>query len=336
VTTPPPNEWFRLVASWSRELLSATDRIHYLITERHQPTQGGYREALLRRLLRRVLPDRFRVSTGFIYRWDEQPSRQLDIVIWDAQNHSALLEEGEFIILTDEAVAAIIEVKSSLPASELRDALDLLSPDWWINWRFTPESSLTGRPQQVTNVPFRAIFAYRSRSSGKNATARFVFKELASFYRQQFGADARRAFEEHMGDNLWWTNMIDVICFAYGPQIEQTSVMVDCDDGNTYSAPGFASYAGDLPGENSTQDNISVGRPCMNLLRTLTRWPENAAARETLRSPAITTDPGVCCFGRFPGTPQRLRVWGVDVPPEILWYPDPPLWEVSRDEAMPS
>jgi hypothetical protein len=86
------------VASWSRELLSATDRIHYLITERHQPTQGGYREALLRRLLRRVLPDRFRVSTGFIYRWDEQPSRQLDIVIWDAQNHSALLEEGEFII----------------------------------------------------------------------------------------------------------------------------------------------------------------------------------------------------------------------------------------------
>jgi len=125
MTTVPNDNWFRLLASWSKELLSATDRIHYLIGNRHQPTKGSYREALLRRLLRRVLPDRFRVSTGFIYRWNKPPSRQIDVLIWDAQQHSALLEEGELAILTDDAVAAIIEVKSTLDADELRDALDL-------------------------------------------------------------------------------------------------------------------------------------------------------------------------------------------------------------------
>src|SRR5713101_7162440 len=128
MTTVPNDNWFRLLASWSKELLSATDRIHYLIGNRHQPAKGSYREALLRRLLRRVLPDRFRVSTGFIYRWADDPSRQLDVLVWDAQRYSALLEEGELAILTPESVAAIIEVKSVFSTSELRDGFELLSP----------------------------------------------------------------------------------------------------------------------------------------------------------------------------------------------------------------
>jgi hypothetical protein len=332
VDRQPPDEWFRLLASWSQELLSATDRIHFFIGERHQPTKGGYREALLRRLLRRVLPDRFRVSTGFIYRWNEPPSRQLDVVIWDAQNHSALLEEGEFAILTAESVAAVVEVKSILSAAEMRASLELLSPNWWVNWRYRPEDSTVGLPQQATNVPFRAIFGYGTPHKDADATAGLVFRELSSFYRR-FGNDAKPALEHTYGGNLWWSNMIDVVCFAYGPQIEQTSVLVDCDDGKGYSAPGFASYAGHLPGEDSIHENIAVGRFCMNLLQTLSRWPENEAARETLRASAATTDPGVCCFGQFPAVPRRLRVWGQDVPPETLWYPDPPLWMVDPAEG---
>jgi hypothetical protein len=59
-----------------------------------------------------------------------------------------------------DAVTAMIEVKSTLTPSELRDALDLLSPPWWINWRYAAESSLTGLPHRVPAVPFRAVFAY--------------------------------------------------------------------------------------------------------------------------------------------------------------------------------
>jgi hypothetical protein len=306
MTTTPNNEWFRLLASWSKELLSATDRIHYLIGNRHQPTKGSYREALLRRLLRRVLPDRFRVSTGFIYQWNEQPSRQIDVLIWDAQQHSALLEEGDLAILTADAVAAIIEVKSKLTAPELRDTLDLLHPDWWINWRDPSEYSRHGLPQQVPDVPFRAVFAYNSPHTDVGTATSTIFSELASFYRQRFGDDAQRALE-HRGNHLRWINMVDSICIADGPQIEQTHVTIDCD-GGSYEAPGFVAYEGHLIGES-----ISVGRFCMYLLESLTGWAGGEAARVTLRAPAPTARPGVCCFGRFPGTPQRQPFQGVAI-----------------------
>ena len=75
--------------------------------------------------------------------------------------------------------------------------------------------------------------------------------------------------------------------------------------------------------------SLSVGRFCMNLLHSLIGWPASEAARATLRSPALTTAPRVCYFGEFPCAPERLRVWGEDVPPNTLWYPDPPLWTVG-------
>jgi hypothetical protein len=323
---PAPNEeWFRLLASWSEELLATTDRIHYLIGNRHQPTKGSYRESLLRRLLRRVLPDRFRVSTGFIYRWNEQPTRQIDVLIWDAQQHSALLEEGELAILTADAVSAVIEVKSILNATELADALDLLSPPWWVYWRHTPETSCRGLPQQCPIVPFRAVFAYSDGCAEVDATVHSVFSGLASFYRQRFGDDAERAIAQR-GNSLEWTNMVDAICIADGPQIEQTCVRVDYDKGTHKEAPGFAAYSG-----HPTGQQISVGRFCMYLLDRLTGWGQAEAARVTLRSPATLATSGICSFGRFSGTPSRLRLWGQDVSLDRLWYPDPPLWNVTMD-----
>lgn len=325
---PPPEEWFRLLDSWSRELLSATDRVEYLIGQRHQPSKGTYREALLRRLLRRVLPDRFRVSTGFIYRWGKPPSRQIDVLIWDALEHSALLEEGEFVVLTADSVAAIIEVKSTLNRRELCSALMLLSPDWWINWRFTKEDSSTELPQRWPDVPFRAVFAYSGMSNDINATAKTVFSELASFYRWYLGDDARRAIEENpqINNNPSSSNLIDVICVAHGPQIEQASLIIDYDDGSSdNNVPCFASYTGHIPRKIHAGANVSVGRFCMKLLSDLTAW-QSEAAQQTLRAPANMTTPAACYFGEIAETPNRVRVWGEDVHPEALWYPDTPLW----------
>ena len=138
-----PDGWLHLLSSWSTELLSTTERINDLLGDLHKLTKGEYLESLLRHLLRRVLPNRFRVSTGFIYRFGQPPSRQLDIVVWDAQEHAALLEEGEFAVLELEAVAAVIEVKATLTPAKLSDALDLLCPPWMISWPYAPRSSLT-------------------------------------------------------------------------------------------------------------------------------------------------------------------------------------------------
>ena len=92
--------------------------------------------------------------------------------------------------------------------------------------------------------------------------------------------------------------------------------------------PGFASYGGLLPDETNTAENLAVGRFCMNLLKSLTGWPTNESARIILGSPAVTTTSGVFCFEKSSAVPQRLRVWGRDVPLETLYIPDPPLWEV--------
>jgi hypothetical protein len=320
----PPDALRKLLSSWSEELLSATDRIHHLIGDQHQPTKGSYREVLLRKLLRRVLPDRFRVSTGFIHRFEQVPSRQIDILIWDAQNHSALLEEGELAIITPEAVDAIIEVKSILNAREFRDALKLLHPNWLEQWNYPSASSSTSRRPQHPKIPFRAVFAYKDQR--KDAVTS-VFNNLASFYRNQFGDDAKQALGHKQSiinnGNSVWLNMLDAICIPDGPYIEQTQVNVDYEDGRPCEDPAFAAYTDQLNGES-----ISVGRFCLKLLKRLTGWDASKVARVTENSLNLTPA-RVCCFGQFPGTVTRLNIRGVEVNPKILWYPKQPLWTAS-------
>ena len=314
--------------SWSQELNSTIDRIDYLIGNEHLPTKGSYREILLRRLLRRVLPGRYRVSTGFVYRWGEPPSRQIDILVWDAHNHSALLEEGELVVLTADAVAAMIEVKSVLSPAELRDALGLLNPDWLTYWRHTAATSTSGLSQQVPDVPYRGIFAFAAPQVTSNSAAVTVFHELASHYAGRFKGDAERAMS-HTGRNLNWTNLLDSICIAKGPSIEQARLMIDCADHNSYATPGFIARV---------DEDLAVGRFCMHLLANLAGWEAGEAARITLRSSSAIAMPGVCCFGRLPSEAKRVRVWSTDVAPENLWIADPPLWDIaiSQEKAGPS
>jgi hypothetical protein len=315
----PPDKWNRLLRSWSEELLSAIDRVDYLIGNKHQPTKGSYRETLLRRLISRVLPKRFRVSTGFVYRWYDDPSRQIDILIWDAQSHSALLEEGELVILTADAVAAMIEVKSILDPEELRKSLELLNPKWLTYWRHTTASSTHGLTQQVPNVPYRAVFAYDASQSTADGVAVAVFKELSDFYRARFGNDAERAMSQTGWRFLNWTNLVDSICVARGPLFEQVRAFVSAA-GSESQQPAYVSLA---TGE------LSVGRFCMHLLAHLTEFEAGEAARVTLRSPTTTTTPGLCCFGHPPQNATGVRAWSDNVPLDSLWIADPPLWEIA-------
>lgn len=326
--TPQLTDWLRLLKSWSQELCSTIDRIDYLIGNEHLPTKGSYREILLRRLLRRVLPDRYRVSTGFVYRWGQPPSRQIDVLVWDAHNHSALLEEGELVVLTADAVAAMIEVKSLLTPAELRDALDLLNPDWLTYWPHTTATSTSGLKQQVPDVPYRAIFAYNAPQATPDSAALTVFHELASYYAVRFKGDAQLAMTR-TGADLNWTNLLDSICIAKGPSIEQVHLMIDCIDGSTYTTPGYISRV---------DQDLSVGRFCMHIMASLAGWEAGEAARITLRSSSAVGMPGVCCFARPPKEVKRVRAWGTDVAPEGLRIADPPLWELplSTKESAPS
>jgi len=316
-----PNEWFRLLSSWSDELLSTTDRVRNLIGDRHQPTKGSYLESLLRRLLRRVLPARYRVSTGFIYRWDDEPSRQIDVLIWDAQEHSSLLEEGELVVLPLDAVTAIIEVKSCLNAGELRSALSLLSPPWLVSWRHTSESSEAGLLQQTPTVPFRGLFSFTSSWATPDKTATAVFSELADFYREQFGADAERALA-HSSNDLYWANMVDAVCVADQLEIEQTRLNLFLENSRPTVAPAFAAFLG-----NSPAGSIAVGKFCMFLLLRIVgfRGYDEPAARTVFAAMKRAT-PGVCAFGEYGMPYLGAKLWGDAICTSEIWTPTPPLW----------
>lgn len=96
--------------SLTDELYALKDRIRNLVE--HWPTDGEYKEAALRTVLRRHLPDSLIVGRGFIVT-EQSSSTQIDLLIADGSKPT-LFRDGDLMILTPDCVRAVIEVKSSL------------------------------------------------------------------------------------------------------------------------------------------------------------------------------------------------------------------------------
>ncbi len=109
----------------SRELLALTDKVRKLIT--HWGEDGRYKEAVLKNVIKRFLPEKFIIATGFVIKQTESrgehlSSRQLDLIIYDNAS-PVLFKEGDFVILTPDAVRGIIEVKANLQNQNLTNIL---------------------------------------------------------------------------------------------------------------------------------------------------------------------------------------------------------------------
>ena len=120
-----PVEKFRaFAATYVESFRAARDRVRLLIGDRHQQSVGTHREGLLKSYFREVLPQGIAVDSGFVYGYDPHaPSRQLDILIWDATNHAAVFRTSDFVIVPPEAVVAAISVKSGLDSPAISDAM---------------------------------------------------------------------------------------------------------------------------------------------------------------------------------------------------------------------
>jgi hypothetical protein len=153
--------------SFAHDLVANSQRIDALIG--HSGTVGSYREDLLRTMLRKLLPKRYSVDTGFI----EDSPRQLDIIIWDAFNYPALFREGDVVVIPRAAVRGVIEVKTTLSSTSILEAFDILHD------AFQRHPSL---------VPvFKGVFAF-----GTNyKTDRSAAKRIKDLYRltDKFGFD---------------------------------------------------------------------------------------------------------------------------------------------------
>jgi hypothetical protein len=100
----------------TKELLALTNKVRNLIT--HWGEDGRYKEAVLKNVIRRFLPEKFTIGTGFVIkqtnnRGEHLSSRQIDLLIYDDAS-PVLFKEGDFVILTPDAVKGIIEVKANL------------------------------------------------------------------------------------------------------------------------------------------------------------------------------------------------------------------------------
>lgn len=98
--------------SLADEFSANKNQIRDLIGSTHWPSEGGHKEAILRRVLQNKLPEIFRVGTGF-FTDGENTSTQIDILIADASKPT-LFQNGDFLVVTPDCVKGIIEVKTSL------------------------------------------------------------------------------------------------------------------------------------------------------------------------------------------------------------------------------
>lgn len=106
--------------SLAAELAAVKNRVRNLI--RHSPTDGSYKEVVLRNVLKRHLPESVFVGTGFVVT-ATTPSTQIDVLIVD-KDKPRLFWDGDFVIVTPEAVRAAIEVKTSLDGpSKIKEAI---------------------------------------------------------------------------------------------------------------------------------------------------------------------------------------------------------------------
>lgn len=115
--------------SVSRELRATKNRIRHLLGRNHYQTDGEHKEAILRRALRTYLPGTLRVGRGFICYPGGRSSTQVDVLITDTR-YPTLFQDGDTVIVTADAVRAIIEVKTSRrnPA-EIGEAVNKLGDD---------------------------------------------------------------------------------------------------------------------------------------------------------------------------------------------------------------
>lgn len=141
--------------STAKELLAIKDRVRNLIN--HWGEDGRYKEAVIKTMIQRFLPEKFRIGSGFIVRQtlergSHEPSKQIDLIIYDT-SFPILFKENDFVILTPDSVLAIIEVKADATNQGLQQIVKKANE----NGKFI----FDGRMGDTKPI-FNGIFSYES------------------------------------------------------------------------------------------------------------------------------------------------------------------------------
>ena len=117
---------------WQLRMTSAEQRlVAALRLIEHKPTRGSLAEDLIRSTVRTFLPGQWAAHTGFLIDSAQQPTKQVDILIYDQLHNAPVYRDEAVVVLpvTDPRQAdgprpLAIEVKSVLQKDSLFDALE--------------------------------------------------------------------------------------------------------------------------------------------------------------------------------------------------------------------
>lgn len=111
----------KIVSALNKSVLDDLDLTRNI---RHPGENGRAREQILKNFLRKIIPKKYSVDTGFVIDAVGGISNQIDIVIYRDDYHSTF-EIGEIKHFMVESVVAVIENKSSMASADaLRNAFD--------------------------------------------------------------------------------------------------------------------------------------------------------------------------------------------------------------------
>lgn len=107
--------------SLAQEFEGLRNRIRNFIGTAHWPTDGEWKESVLRAVMSRSIPPTTLIGRGFFVGKSES-SPQIDVLLYRA-DAPVFFRDGNLVIIPGAAVVGLIEVKTRLDRTSLRDAL---------------------------------------------------------------------------------------------------------------------------------------------------------------------------------------------------------------------
>lgn len=161
--------------STAKELLAIRDRVRNLVN--HWGEDGRHQEVVIKTMIQRFLPEKFKIGNGFIVRQtgqrgNHETSQQIDLIIYDT-SYPVLFKEEDFVILTVDSVVGIIEVKANAVNQGLENVIKKANE----NGKFIFDAKYD-RSQSL----FNGIFSYESRINNVDtitATIKRTWDELS-------------------------------------------------------------------------------------------------------------------------------------------------------------
>lgn len=92
----------------------------------HNLEDGKYREYLVKNVLEKIIPSKYSITNGFIIDSDNNISDEMDIIIYD-KNYVPPFFDETYTVVPIEAVIVVIQVKTTLTASTLKDSITNLN-----------------------------------------------------------------------------------------------------------------------------------------------------------------------------------------------------------------